>query len=103
MEETPRRVRLDLYVPAEKAIYDAMQEVEKMQGDIRLTHAVIHLDIAKNHVADFVDNVPFKEKLKNSEEELYNKINDLQDKLIDSLKQIIALKTQLIEIRKIVN
>ena len=56
MSEVPRRNRLDLFVPAEKAIFDAMQEVEKMDADVRLTHAVILLQKAQEKVADFVDN-----------------------------------------------
>ncbi len=51
----PRRMRLDLYKPAEVAIYNAMQEVEKMPADVRLTNAVIKLAEAKNLVADFID------------------------------------------------
>lgn len=41
--EVPRRIRLDLNEPAEVAIYEAMQAVEKMPADIRLTHAGIKL------------------------------------------------------------
>ncbi len=57
--EVPRRIRLDLNEPAELAIYEAMMAVEKMPGDIRLTHAGIKLQEAKNLVADYIDNVPF--------------------------------------------
>ena len=53
----PRRSRLDLNEPAELAIYEAMLAVEKMPGDVRLTHAVIKLQEAKNLVADFIDGV----------------------------------------------
>lgn len=53
--ETPRRVRMDLWTPAEKAIYDAMQEVEKAGPDVRLTDAVILLKQAMDKVGDFVD------------------------------------------------
>lgn len=51
-----RRARMDLWVPAEKAIHDAMQEVEKMPPDTRLTNAVILLQQAQSSVADFVDD-----------------------------------------------
>lgn len=51
----PRRARIDLYVPAEKAIYDAMQEVEKVGAAIELTEAVDLLQQAQNKVADFID------------------------------------------------
>ena len=53
--EIPRRNRLDLNVPAEKAIYDAMQEVEKLPADVKLTEAVNLLAKAKDLVSDFVD------------------------------------------------
>ena len=51
----PRRIRTDLYTPAEKAIYDAMQKVEEMPADERLTEAVMLLEQAQNKVADYVD------------------------------------------------
>ena len=53
--EIPRRNRLDLNVPAEKAIYDAMQEVEKLPADVKLTEALTLLAKAKDLVSDFVD------------------------------------------------
>lgn len=55
--ETPRRNRLDLNTPAEKAIYNAMQEIEKAGADVRLTEAVILLSKAREMVADFIDNI----------------------------------------------
>lgn len=51
----PRRSRLDLCEPAEKAIYDAMQEVEKIGADERLTNAVVKLQEAKELVSDYID------------------------------------------------
>jgi len=51
----PRRSRLDLCTPAEVAIYNAMQEVEKVGADVRLTDAVNLLSQAKDKVADYVD------------------------------------------------
>ena len=53
--EISRRHRADLWTPAETAIYNAMQEIEKAGADIRLTHAQIKLTEAKNLVADYVD------------------------------------------------
>jgi cell fate (sporulation/competence/biofilm development) regulator YlbF (YheA/YmcA/DUF963 family) len=55
--EVPRRVRLDLMTPAEKAIYDAGQEIEKLGADVRLTEAVVLLMEARNKVADFIDDI----------------------------------------------
>jgi len=53
--EIPRRNRLDLNTPAEKAIYNAIQEVEKAGADVRLTEAVTLLAKAKDLVSDYVD------------------------------------------------
>lgn len=50
-----RRNRIDLMKPAELAIYNAMQEIEKIGADIRLTEAQVLLTKAKNLVADFID------------------------------------------------
>ena len=52
-----RRNRLDLLTPAELAIYNAIQEVEKIGADVRLTRAVIALSDAKKLVADYIDNI----------------------------------------------
>lgn len=53
----PRRNIVSQLTPAEKTIYDAMQMVEEMPADERLTDAVILLQKAKEKVADFVDNI----------------------------------------------
>lgn len=50
-----RRCRLDLCTPAEVAIFQAMQKVEMMGADIKLTEAVTLLARAKDLVSDFVD------------------------------------------------
>lgn len=55
--EIPRRARLDLYTPAERAIHDALIAVEAIGADERLTAAVTYLDLAKEHVANFVDGI----------------------------------------------
>lgn len=55
MNDFPRRNKLDELTPAEKAIYDAIQEVEKVGADVLLTDAVILLGQAKDKVADYVD------------------------------------------------
>lgn len=59
MEKGMRRRRLDLHTPAEKAIHDAMQKVEEMEPDIRLTEAVNHLMEAQERVADYIDEQLF--------------------------------------------
>ncbi len=53
--EIPRRIILDQNTPAELAIYNAMQVVEELGADVKLTDAIILLDKAKNLVADYVD------------------------------------------------
>jgi len=58
--EIPRRIRIDLFTPAELAIYDAVQEVEKAGAHPHLTKAVILLQEAREAVADYVDGVPAK-------------------------------------------
>ncbi len=51
----PRRNRIDLQTPAEKAIRDAVQAVEEAGADERLTSAVILLGEALDKVADYVE------------------------------------------------
>lgn len=62
MEEFKRRIRLDLMKPAEVAIYVAMNEVEKLPADIKLTEAVTLLAKAKDLVSDFIDGVGVVQK-----------------------------------------
>lgn len=50
-----RRNRLDLMKPVEKAIYEVMQELEKIGADVRLTKAGDHLQEAKKLISDFID------------------------------------------------
>lgn len=52
----PRRNILALNTDAELAIYNAMQEIEKMPADVKLTEAVMLLAKAKEIVSDFVDS-----------------------------------------------
>lgn len=53
----PRRIQMQKWVPAERAINDAVQVVEGMGADVRLTDAVVCLGAARDRVADFVDGV----------------------------------------------
>lgn len=52
----PRRNRLDLNTPAELAVTNAVQEVERMGADVKLTEAVNLLAKAKEAISDYVDN-----------------------------------------------
>lgn len=54
----PRRIRIDLQTPAEGAIRAAMDAVEALPPDVRLTDAVVLLGKALDRVADFVDGKP---------------------------------------------
>lgn len=49
---------MDRWIAAERAIWDAVQEVEKLPGDERLTAAVTLLAEAQDKVADYVDAQP---------------------------------------------
>lgn len=53
----PRRSQVERWHPAERAIYDAAQLVERMGTDPRLTQAQNLLGMARNKVADFIDGV----------------------------------------------
>lgn len=53
-----RRCRIDLLTPAEMAVYDALQAVERLGADERLTQAVCLLQEARGRVADYVESVP---------------------------------------------
>ena len=54
----PRRIRVDLFTPAEKAIHDACYVVEEAGAHPLLTDAVVLLMQAREKVADYVDNTP---------------------------------------------
>lgn len=54
---TPRRNYVPDWCEAEKSIYNAMQEVEKMGADVRLTNAIIKLSEAKDFVSDYIDSI----------------------------------------------
>lgn len=58
MSDFPRRVCIDRFTPAEKAIYDALVAVESVGCDPLLTEAVVLLGQAQDKVADFVDRTP---------------------------------------------
>lgn len=52
----PRRINLDLNTQAELSILNAIQEVEKVGADIRLTEIVVMLGKARELLADYVDS-----------------------------------------------
>lgn len=56
--EIPRRCRMDLWTPAERSIFDAVQAVEAVGAHPLLTDAVVMLTAARRKVADFIDLPP---------------------------------------------
>jgi hypothetical protein len=52
----PRRCHIDMSVPAELAIREAVDKVERMGADVRLTRAVVLLGEARDLVSDYVDS-----------------------------------------------
>lgn len=58
MNDTPRRIQVEKMTPAELAIRNAIQEVEKVGAHRWLTDAVIALGRAQSLVADYVDREP---------------------------------------------
>lgn len=57
VDDIPRRARLDQWTPAELAIQEAVDAVEAMGADVRLTDAVVLLAAARDSVADYVDGI----------------------------------------------
>lgn len=55
-EEIPRRCFIDKNTEAEKAIRNAMAEVEKVGADVKLTEVVVLLEKARNILGDYVDS-----------------------------------------------
>lgn len=56
----PRRNQMQQWCESERKIYEAMQAVEAMAADVRLTDAVVLLGAARDRVADFVDGIEGK-------------------------------------------
>lgn len=56
IDDFPRRSRLPFCIPAEMAITNAVNELEKVGADIKLTEAVILLGKARDLLSDYVDS-----------------------------------------------
>jgi len=76
-QEIYRRNRVDLFTPAELAIYNAQQAVEMAGASLKLTEATILLSKARNAVADHVDGI---------EGETYPREVKKEDSILDRLK-----------------
>lgn len=61
--EVPRRNRLDLNTPAELSITKAIQEVELLGADMRLTEIVVGLSEIKSKLSDYIDSQEVEEEL----------------------------------------
>jgi hypothetical protein len=55
MNGIPRRQKLQEMTTEERAIYDLVQEIEKLGCDVRLTNCINHLHDARNSLGDWVD------------------------------------------------
>lgn len=55
INDTPRRCFIDKNTAAEKAIRNAMSEVEKVGADVKLTEVTFLLEKARNVLGDYVD------------------------------------------------
>lgn len=60
INEIPRRADQQRHTNAEKTIQLAIDAVEAMGADARLTDAVVLLGAAKNSVADFIDGLQIR-------------------------------------------
>jgi len=58
MNAMPRRNQVLKWSAAEHAIYAAVQAVEALGADVRLTEAVVLLQEAREKVADYIEGVP---------------------------------------------
>lgn len=64
---------------AETAIREAMETVESMGSDTRLTDAVTLLGRAKDSVADFVDSVPRRNEAYLYPQAMFDRLTEAQD------------------------
>lgn len=103
MKDFPRRNQLDKCTTAELAIYKAVEEVENIGADQRLTGAVMKLNDARILVANFVDEIPlpgFLERLIDEKNELDVKSAKLESFLLtDKAKEIEPIQLSLLNIQ----
>lgn len=52
---TTRRVHLNFQVPAETAIFKAMEEIENLGADEKLTDAIMKLSEVRTLISDYID------------------------------------------------
>jgi hypothetical protein len=75
INEIPRINILELNTPAELAILNAIQEVEKMGCDVKLTNIICELSKLRNDLADFTDGItkPVDKDLIDNEKKIFTK------------------------------
>lgn len=54
-QDIPRRIRIDLFTPEEKALFDMVGEIEKLGAHPLLTDCVVLLGDARGKLSDWVD------------------------------------------------
>ena len=92
--DIPRRNDMRRWIPAEKAIHDAVQAVEEVGAHPLLTDAVVLLGQAKDKLGDYVDSVGETEALRAEIRRLNDilaaeqaRSNELREGLADALAQ----------------
>ena len=64
MSDIPRRVRLDVLLPAEWEMDKAIQVIESLPADVRLDDAIALLRAARDSVSDYINNsVPVRRQV----------------------------------------
>jgi hypothetical protein len=64
MSDIPRRVRLDVLLPAEGDIDHAQRIIESLPADVRLDDAMALLRAARDSVSDYINNsVPVRRQV----------------------------------------
>ena len=72
-----RRNTLTTCSPSELAIYKAMEEVEALGANVKLTDALVKLDEARNLVADIIDEKMYEAAANGiADIDLYNYVFD---------------------------
>jgi hypothetical protein len=54
-QEIPRRIRIDLFTPEEKALYEMVGKIEELGAHPLLTDCVVLLGEARSKLSDWVD------------------------------------------------
>ena len=88
----PRRIDMQRFTPAEKAIFDATDEVERAGAHPLLTDAVILLGQARAKVADYVDSQIEKKNMKETIELLQKLLEILGNVDLETAKSWVAVE-----------